>query len=223
MKMFRFHFSRNRIHGLPELPGQNVGCGVSLTIVILEVFGDDFSLRVHNVSARVGDSKCHGTWCDRFIENSEAADDFRIGIREQRKGDVLAGGEIFKSAGGIVTYRDNTKPLLSDRFQILFQLNELDLAVRSPIRRTEKDYHGALWPLNRLEGLTPAILVHRRKRRNRLADLGTSLDALTPEACDRKRPQTHPTPSFRQITALFHVQPPKLHYSLIVSLPHMTT
>jgi hypothetical protein len=42
--------------------------------------------------------------------------------------------EILERPNRIITDGRNTKPLLADRVQILFQLNELDLAERSPVR-----------------------------------------------------------------------------------------
>ena len=56
-----------------------------------------------------------------------------------------------------------------DRVQMLFQLDELNLAERSPIRRTEEHEHGPFRAHDGFEGLVPALLVPRGKIRYLLA------------------------------------------------------
>jgi hypothetical protein len=56
---------------------------------------------------------------------------------------MLPISKILQRTYRVVTNRYNSEPLFPDRFQVLFQLNELNLAERSPVRRTEKDDHGA--------------------------------------------------------------------------------
>ena len=96
--------------------------------------------------------------------------------------------ETLERPDGIITDGRNTKSLLPDRVQILFQLNELDLAERSPVRRTEEHEHGALRAHDGFESLVLAFLVLRGKSGDLLAYVWPGLDVLAVQRCDRKRP-----------------------------------
>jgi hypothetical protein len=61
---------------------------------------------------------------------------------------------------------------------MLFQLDELDLAERSPIRGTEEHEHGPFWAYDGFESLVPALLVRRRKSGYRLTHLRSGFDGL---------------------------------------------
>ena len=78
-----------------------------------------------------------------------------------------------------------TESLLTDRIQMLFQLDELDLAERSPIRGTEEHKHGPVRTHDGFESLVPAILVRRRKGRYVLAHLRSGFDVLAVQGGDR--------------------------------------
>src|SRR5690349_23185056 len=81
-----------------------------------------------------------------------------------------------------------TKALLPDRIQILFQLDELDFAERSPVRGTEEHEHRALRSHDGFESLVPAFLVLRGKSRDLPAYVWPGLDVLAVQRRDRKRP-----------------------------------
>jgi len=72
---------------------------------------------------------------------------------------------------------------------MLFQLDELDLAERSPIRRTEEHEHGPVPTHDGFESLVPALLVLRGKSGDLLAYVWPRLDVLAVQRRDRKRPQ----------------------------------
>jgi hypothetical protein len=55
---------------------------------------------------------------------------------------VLPVRETFKGPNGVIADGRYTEALLPDRTQMLFQLHELDLAERLPIRGTEEHEHG---------------------------------------------------------------------------------
>jgi hypothetical protein len=71
--------------------------------------------------------------------------------------------EILKHAYRIVTDSCHAEPLVADSLQILFQLDELDLTERSPVRGTEEDKDGPFRTHDGLERLGAAFLVLRGK------------------------------------------------------------
>jgi hypothetical protein len=86
--------------------------------------------------------------------------------------------EILKRSGGIITDGRYTESPVPDRVQMLFQLDELDLAERSPIRGTKEYEHGPVRTHDRFESLVPALLVLRRKSGYLLTYVWPGLDAL---------------------------------------------
>ena len=99
--------------------------------------------------------------------------------------------EILERTDGIITDGSNTESLLLDRVQTLFQLDELDLAKGSPIRRAEEYEHGPFWTHNGFESLVSALLILSRKSGYLLAHVWPCLDVLAVQRHDRKRPQRH--------------------------------
>jgi hypothetical protein len=81
------------------------------------------------------------------LKNVVGAYDLRIRIREQRIRNVLPVRETLEHANRVIADGGYTESLLPDRIQTLFQLDELDLAERSPIRGAEEHEHGALWAM----------------------------------------------------------------------------
>jgi hypothetical protein len=55
---------------------------------------------------------------------------------------VLPVCKTLEGSDRVIADGNYTESLLTDRIQMLFQLDELDLAKRSPIRRTEEHKHG---------------------------------------------------------------------------------
>jgi len=97
--------------------------------------------------------------------------------------------EILERTDGIITDGRYTESLLSDRTQTLFQLDELDLAERSPIRRAEENEHGAFRTHDGFESLIPALLVLRGKGRYLLTHVWPGLYVLAVQRRDGKRTQ----------------------------------
>jgi hypothetical protein len=91
---------------------------------------------------------------------------------------VLPVRETLERTDRVITDGRNTEPLLPDRVQALFQLDELDLAEGSPIRRAEEHEHGAVRAHDGFERLTPALLIPRRKSGYLLAYVRPGLDVL---------------------------------------------
>jgi hypothetical protein len=109
---------------------------------------------------------------------------------------VLAVGKTLERSNGIVTDRRDAESLFSDCIEMLLQLHELDFTERSPIRRTEKDQHGAFGSHDRFEILSPTVLVRRGKRGHLLAHLRAGLDALCVKCGDRQGQQAQPLQQF---------------------------
>jgi hypothetical protein len=78
-----------------------------------------------------------------------------------------------------------TESLVTDRIEMLFQLDELDLAERSPIRGTKEHKHGPFRTHDGFESLVPAVLILRRKSGSWLAHVWTGFDALAVQGGDR--------------------------------------
>ena len=141
----------------PPPPGRRIGereyplWKNVILVVVLEILGNHLPMHIHDVYAGIRDAVSQSPRLGRFVQDVIGADDLRIRIREQRIGDMLPAREVLERADRIVADRQNAESLLSDRFQMLLQLHELDFAERSPVRRTEKDQHGSLRAHDRLE------------------------------------------------------------------------
>jgi len=68
--------------------------------------------------------------------------------------------------------------LFTDIAEMLFQLDELGFAKRSPVRRTVKNQQRAFRTKNALQVLRSAVLIRRFKRRQSRADFGAGFDWL---------------------------------------------
>jgi hypothetical protein len=99
--------------------------------------------------------------------------------------------ETLERSDGVVANGCYTETVLPDRVQMLFQLDELDLAERSPIRGPEEHEHGPFRAHDRFESLVPALLVRRRKSGYRLTRLRSGFDALAVQCRYRERPDHH--------------------------------
>src|SRR6266853_1687447 len=95
---------------------------------------------------------------------------FRIRVGEQGKFDFAPVREGFQYLLGVIADGRHSDPLFfKSRFCVL-QLDQLRFAVRSPIRRTEKEQNSSLWSFQRLQSLLPAKLVAGRESRSLLTD-----------------------------------------------------
>lgn len=94
-----------------------------------------------------------------FVENLESSDDLGIGIGEQGEVDLASVGEILQDLRAVIADRRQPDPLLFKSLFRLLELDELRLAVGSPIGRTKKEKNGAVGPFQRFVGLFPTQLV----------------------------------------------------------------
>src|SRR5260370_36923453 len=62
---------------------QNVGGSVALPVVVFEILGDDYALGVQNEGAGIRDAEKWLTLRDRFVQQTQFANDRRIRVRKQ--------------------------------------------------------------------------------------------------------------------------------------------
>ena len=80
----------------------------------------------------------HGIRWNGFVQNPESADNFGIGIRKQVIGNMLSVRKVLEHPHAVIADRGQIEALGADITDMLFQLDELGFAERSPIGRTEK-------------------------------------------------------------------------------------
>jgi hypothetical protein len=148
-------------------------------------------MRIDDVHTWIRDAVSRCARLRFFIEDVVGTYDLRVRIRKQRIGDMVSVREILECPDGIIADGRNTKSLLPDGVQIPFQLNELDLAERSPVRRTEEYEHGALRAHDGFESLVAAFLVLRGKSGHLLTYTWPGLDVLAEQRRHRNRPHRH--------------------------------
>jgi len=68
------------------------------------------------------------------VQDAECPDDLRLRVGERRDGDVLPLVEILENLDGVVGDYGNPQPFLAELICVMLQLDELRLAVRSPVR-----------------------------------------------------------------------------------------
>ena len=94
----------------PELPGQNVGGGDAVLVVILKVLGHDPSLRIDDIDARIRNAVGKRARIGRFVEDVVCAYDLRVRIREQRICNVLPVRETLKHPDRVIADGRYTDP-----------------------------------------------------------------------------------------------------------------
>jgi hypothetical protein len=116
--------------------------------VLPDILGDGWIFRIRTDGFR-GDR----------VENAVAGDRFRADVREQREGDAALAAEGCENFRRIVADAGQPEALLSNLVDPCLQLDQLRLAVRSPVRGSDEDEHGALRPHDRLERPALAVLI----------------------------------------------------------------
>jgi hypothetical protein len=107
---------------------------------------------------------------NRFgVQDVVIANDFRIGIGEHRKIDLLPVREKLQDGFGIIADRRQLDALFFESRLSALQLDQLPFAVGSPIGRAEEKKNGSFRTFQRLKRVFTAKLVARRKRGRLLA------------------------------------------------------
>jgi hypothetical protein len=113
-----------------------------------------------------------------FVQNPESADNFGIGIRKQVIGNMLSVRKVLEHPHAVIADRGQIEALGADITDMLFQLDELGFAERSPIGRTEKYQQGPFRAKNTFQVLQSTVLIRRLKRRHARTDLRAGFDGL---------------------------------------------
>jgi hypothetical protein len=108
------------------------------------------------------------------VEQTEAPDDRRVGIRQQRKRDLSTLREGPQDLDGVVAEAGDAEAPPAELLELALQLHELDLAVRSPVGGTQEDQDEAVRALEGVEVAEPALLIPRLEPRELLADRRTA-------------------------------------------------
>jgi hypothetical protein len=151
--------------GLPAISGigrgfeQDGSGGVAFAVVFLEVLAANEAAGVDDEGTGPGDAVEGGAGGDGFVEESEGADDFRLGVGKQGDGDVAAPGEMAEDFDGIIAERGDGEALFGEFGFLLFQLDQLGFAPRSPVGGAVEDEDEAVGSLEGIEGPGAAVLV----------------------------------------------------------------
>jgi len=113
------------------------------------------------------------------VEDAEGADNGGISVRQQREVDVHALGEVLEDLGAVIG-DDGEAETLGGQLVFLFrQLDELALAVGSPIRGADEGEHEAIGSTERFQALRLAVLIGEREGRDSGADFGAGFHVLS--------------------------------------------
>lgn len=144
-------------------------------VAALEELRADDAMLVGDEGHRVGNAVRRISLGILGVQQAEAADDRRIGVREQRERDLPSFREVLEDRRGIVTQGRDPESALPERLDLALQLDELALAVQSSVRGAEEDQHEALRPAEALERVRPGVLVHCLEGGQRLTQGGAQL------------------------------------------------
>jgi hypothetical protein len=120
----------------------------------------------------------HGIRRNGFVQDPESADDFGIGIRKQEIGNMLSVRKVLEHGHAVIADRGQIEALGADITDMLFQLDELGFAERSPVGRTEKYEQCPFRAKDTFQVLQSTVLVRRLKRRHGRTDLRAGFDGL---------------------------------------------
>ena len=130
--------------------GQELGAAVSRLVAIPEELGADGSAGVKDHEAGVWDAA--RAWARFLVEEPVGADHLTIWIGEQREADAALLREAFEYRARVVADGDQLDTGSLDRLEVLLQLDQLPLAVGSPVgRAVEEDRELSLLELSLLE------------------------------------------------------------------------
>ncbi len=146
--------------------GQELGAAVSRLVAIPEELGADGSAGVKDHEAGVWDAA--RAWARFLVEEPVGADHLTIWIGEQREADAALLREAFEYRARVVADGDQLDTGTLDRLEVLLQLDQLPLAVGSPVgRAVEEDRELSLLELSLLE----LSLLEKGSEASRLAGL----------------------------------------------------
>src|SRR5438552_4138612 len=146
-----------------ELPQENgFGC-IADPIVILEIFRDHDTAIVQYICSRIGNAEAWRFLGYGLVEDAVAADHLGLRIGEQRETNVFPVGESLHDIDAVVADRRKTEAPLLDTRAVLFQLDQLGFAVRSPIGRAIENEQRALGTQDRTQRALRPVLIGQPK------------------------------------------------------------
>jgi hypothetical protein len=116
---------------------------IALLVRILEIACGDDALAIDDERPRMRDAVRSRPRLVLVVENAEAPDDCRPGIGDQGKRDATRVSEPLERLCRIVTNGDEPETMPADVVVAALQLDQLRLAVGSPVGRSKEDEHGA--------------------------------------------------------------------------------
>src|SRR5260370_19548116 len=81
---------------------QNVGGSVAMPVVVFEILGDDYALGVQNEGAGIRDAEKWLVLRNRFVQQTQVANDLRIRVRQQGIMDSAALGKAAQDRHAVV-------------------------------------------------------------------------------------------------------------------------
>ncbi len=128
--------------------GQQLGAAVSRLVALPEELGADGSAGVKDHEAGVWDAA--RAWARFLVEEPVGADHLTIWIGEQREADAALLREAFEYRARVVADGDQLDTGTLDRLEVLLQLDQLPLAVGSPVGRAVEEDRELFLPLREL-------------------------------------------------------------------------
>jgi hypothetical protein len=113
---------------------------------------------------------------DVLVDDSECLDDLDRGVGEQWKGDPCTVGKVGEKLDSVVADRRDPDTALGEVPLLLFQLDQLGLAVVSPVGGSIKEQQQTVGPAQILERPHRAGLIPGLESGNRFTNLGTGWD-----------------------------------------------
>src|SRR5258706_10944693 len=164
-QLLAFHFALGRRRYQSKLMRQNVGGSIALAVVVFEIFGDDYALGVQNESTGIRDTKKWLVLRDRFVQQTQFANNLRIRVRQQWIMDSPALGKTAQYRHAVITDGRYSQTKLVELGYIAFQLHELGFTEWSPVRRAVKQNHRSLRTQQAFQTVELACLIGEFKRR----------------------------------------------------------
>src|SRR5262245_27384064 len=161
------------------------------TLPLVGAVGRDIQLHARNHVRIVA------VWSEAFlrhrVENSVPLDRRGADVRKQWKRDAVLLAERAKNVLRVVADADQAESILAQRVVLALQLEQLRLAVGTPVSGAIEDDHRAFRSHHRLQCPLRPMLIGKVEVRNRLTDLWSKLrdvdlaDLLCPSPDDEQR------------------------------------
>jgi hypothetical protein len=171
LEMRSFHDLRDLLAEFREKFGDHAVAGEALAIFGLEKLLADDAAGIDKEISRAREAFLHAGGFG--VADAVRPDGFRIWIREQGVGNVVAVGKIFQDLFRVIADGDQLDALFFKPRHGTLQLDQLPFAEGSPIGGTEEEEDRAFRTLQGVESLRVAGLIAEREGRSFLTDRET--------------------------------------------------